>query len=194
MDTMYINNTNLARQIRENNYEIQPLKKGSKVKCAKYQARVGKTRDEEENEIYVIAWITDTREDFSPKPFEHFDFLVLDAIYTMYHDKYMKFSLQDILRVITYNEKVALTPKRREQIKSTGRRQHDFGKKCSRRDRGTFIPDLRDCRKIRSSSGRSTCCCGRRKDRAVSLTTETGRGIGKYISKILDKRGIRVYK
>lgn len=119
MDTMYINNTNLARQIRENNYEIQPLKKGSKVKCAKYQARVGKTRDEEENEIYVIAWITDTREDFSPKPFEHFDFLVLDAIYTMYHDKYMKFSLQDILRVITYNEKVALTPKRREQIKSS---------------------------------------------------------------------------
>ncbi len=116
MDTIYVNNTNLARQIRENNFEIQA---DTTAKYAKYRVFVGKTRDDEEKDIYVIAWIPDKIENFSLQPFEPFDFLVLDAIYTLYHDKYMKFSLHDVLRVITYNEKVALTPKRREQIKSS---------------------------------------------------------------------------
>lgn len=123
MDTMYINNTNLARQLRENIYEPIQLnkKKEPAITGLECKAFVGKTKtaDGEMKDINVTARLTLGSIDALIEPFEPFDFLVLDAIYTLYHDKYMKFSLHDVLRVITYNEKVALTPKRSKQIKNS---------------------------------------------------------------------------
>lgn len=123
MDTMYINNTNLARQLRENVYEPKQLNRKNEPEIIGLECKafVGKTKtaDGEVKDINVSARLSLGSADGLIEPFEPFDFLVLDAIYTLYYDKYKRFSIHDILRVITYNEKVALTPKRSKQIKNS---------------------------------------------------------------------------